>query len=179
MQIEDLPLPGLKRIRLKHVRDRRGEFVKNFHADMFQAAGIDHVIREEFYSRSARGVVRGMHFQRPPHDHTELVFCPAGRVIDVVVDLRRSSPTYGRYHAEILHGEEPCALFIPRGLAHGFQALEEGSMVFYSVSTVHHPESDAGIRWDSFGFTWPEPVAGLSDRDRAHPPLQGWESPFL
>jgi len=178
MRIEDLSIPGLKKIQLKHLRDARGGFVKNFHEPSFREAGILHEIREEFYSVSARGVVRGMHFQIPPHDHTKLVFCVQGKVIDVVVDLRRTSPAYGRHHAEILNGESPCALFIPRGLAHGFQSLDEGSMVFYSVSTVHHAPADAGIRWDSFGFDWPEPVTSVSDRDQAHPPLTGWESPF-
>lgn len=178
MRWEDTGIPGLRRLVCRSFRDERGVFVKTFHRGIFEEAGLEHAIAEEFYSATARGVVRGMHFQVPPHDHTKLVYCAAGRVMDVVVDLRRGSPTYGRWHAEELSAAIPAALFIPQGLAHGFQSLEDGSLLFYSVSTVHHPESDRGIRWDSFGFTWPEPVTGVSDRDRGHPALAGWESPF-
>lgn len=179
MECEALALPGLLRLNYRTFRDERGAFVKTFHADLFARFGIRHQIAEEFYSASARGVIRGMHFQIPPHDHTKLVYCAHGRVLDVVLDLRRGSPTCGQWHAEVLDAEKPTALFIPRGMAHGFQSLEDGSLVFYSVSSVHHPASDCGIRWDSFGFSWPQAVTGISPRDQSHPALADWTSPFV
>ena len=176
---EDLELPGLRRLVCRAFRDERGMFVKTFHSEMARQAGVSHTVAEAFYSSTARGVVRGMHFQIPPHDHSKMVYCAAGRVMDVVVDVRQGSPTLGRYHAEVLEADHPVVLFIPSGFAHGFQSLEDGSLVFYSVSTVHHPDADRGIRWDSFGFTWPEPITGISDRDRAHPCLADWKTPFV
>jgi dTDP-4-dehydrorhamnose 3,5-epimerase len=176
------PLSGLQEIHPRFFADARGSFVKTFHAELFRKAGLDFQPAEEFYSVSAAGVVRGMHFQLPPHDHAKLVYCPAGRVLDVIVDLRKNSKTYGEHFSRELSAENRVMLYIPSGFAHGFLALEAGSMMVYQTSTVHAPESDAGIHWESFGFDWPLKAANLSpilsDRDRAFPALADFASPF-
>jgi dTDP-4-dehydrorhamnose 3,5-epimerase len=175
---EETPLPGVRLIRPRLFTDARGLFVKTFHAGLFREAGLDFTPAEEFYSVSRAGVVRGMHFQVPPHDHAKLVYCSAGRVLDVVVDLRTSSPTFGRHFATELAAKTRAQLFIPSGFAHGFLALEDDSTMTYLTSTVHAAEADAGIRYDSFGFDWPVQAPVVSDRDLAFPAFADFNSPF-
>ncbi len=179
MQIEDFGFPGAFVIRPRVLADDRGTFVKTFHADNFAAAGLRTDWREEFYSTSARGIVRGLHFQVPPADHAKLVTCLAGSVIDVVVDLRRGSPTEGEVRSIQLDACDALGLYLPSGIAHGFQSLSETSTMLYKVTSVHAPECDAGIAWDSIGFVWPVAEAELSPRDRAHPALSSFDSPFV
>lgn len=161
-------LPGVQRIESRVAGDARGSFSKVWHAPFFHAQGIDADWRESYWSTSAAGVVRGMHFQAPPVDHDKLVTCVAGAVLDVLLDLRPGAG-YGRsWGSRLAPGE---ALFIPRGIAHGFLALEPGSTLFYQVTSVHHPDHDLGVRWDSFGFDWGVADPLLSERDRRLPAL--------
>lgn len=158
--------------------DERGAFVKTFHREHFSALGLPTDWREEYYSRSRRGVIRGMHFQTPPYDHEKLVYCIQGRVLDVVVDLRKDAPSYGKYFAIELDAECGHGLIIPKGMAHGFLALTENVLMSYKVTSVYAPENDAGIRWDSFGIDWGVDQPIVSARDRTHPKLEDFESPF-
>jgi dTDP-4-dehydrorhamnose 3,5-epimerase len=178
MKVIDEPLEQLKLIELPYFCDHRGSFTKSFHAAQFHSLGIDFVAQEEFCSVSRRGVIRGMHFQLPPDDHAKLVFCPHGQILDVAVDLRKASPTYGEHFATELGEENHRAIFIPPGFAHGFLSLEDRSLVFYSVSSIHSPTNDRGIRWDSFGMDWRTTAPIISDRDLQHPPLREFSSPF-
>lgn len=178
MEIVATELPGLKLIRPKIFQDARGSFVKTFHRDLFRGQGMDFEPREEFFSTSAKNVVRGMHFQLPPAAHAKLVYCIAGRVLDVVLDLRKNSPVFGRSCARELNAATREMFFIPIGLAHGFLALEDDATMVYQTSTVHSPAHDAGIRWDSFGFDWPVDHPILSERDRRFPALREFNSPF-
>ena len=131
-----------------------------------------HLVWDEiYYSTSGRGVIRGMHLQLPPHDHTKAVHCVAGRALDVVVDLRTQSPTLGRHAVIELDSTEPSLVVVPPGCAHGFQALDDDTLMLYLVSSVHAPAFDSGIRWDSFGCAWPLPASEISDRDRSLPDL--------
>jgi dTDP-4-dehydrorhamnose 3,5-epimerase len=161
-------------------RDDRGVFVKTFHAGQLADAGLRFELREEFYSVSRRGVLRGMHFQTPPFAHQKLVACMAGRVLDVLVDLRRGSVTFGAACSLELNAERPQLLWIPPGIAHGFLSLEDLSCVTYKTDREYAPEHDAGIRWNSFGFAWPmaEAELELSPRDQRHPALAEFDSPF-
>jgi dTDP-4-dehydrorhamnose 3,5-epimerase len=177
-EIEDTALPGLKVLRPRIFRDARGDFVKTYHAGIFRELGIPFAPAEEFFSVSHKNVVRGMHFQTPPHAHAKLVYCAAGRVLDVVVDLRRESPAFGRYVSRELSAANREMFFIPEGFAHGFLSLEDDTMMVYQTSTVHAPASDAGILWNSFGFDWPVSAPLVSDRDQAFPALAGFDSPF-
>ena len=173
-----MPLPGAWEV-IPVVRgDERGRFVKTFHFDAFNQRGLATGFREQYYSVSRRGVLRGMHFQTPPHDHAKLVTCLRGRVLDAALDLRRGSPTCGMHHLLELDAKKGNMAYLPPGLAHGFLALSETALVLYNVTSVYAPESDAGLRWDSVGIDWPlaEPV--LSPRDKDLPHLDNFQSPF-
>lgn len=171
-------LPGLVLLRPRIFQDQRGLFIKTFHAETFRDLGLAFEPREEFYSISAKGVLRGMHFQIPPAAHAKLVYCTAGRVTDVVLDLRRSSPTYGRWHACELNATTRELLFIPPGFAHGFLTLDEGATMVYLTTAGHAPDHDKGIRWDGFGYDWGVTAPVLSARDAAFPTLAEFQSPF-
>lgn len=158
--------------------DDRGLFVKTFHRSSLQAAGISFELRESYFSISKKGVIRGMHFQLPPYQHSKIVFCPVGAILDVLLDLRKGSPTYGQYCARELSAENHQAFFIPEGFAHGFKALTEGAMTYYLVSSEYDRDSDTGVRWDSFGFDWAEAQAVISQRDEQFLPLSTLDSPF-
>jgi dTDP-4-dehydrorhamnose 3,5-epimerase len=171
-------LPGVQHVSLRRFQDDRGTFVKTYSRQLFDANGAPFDLREEFYSFSRKDVVRGMHFQVPPHDHVKIVYCAAGAVLDVLVDLR-GGPGQGAVASVVLRGDEPSLLVIPKGIAHGFKSLADDSLMIYKTSTEHSPAHDKGIRWDSFGFDWgvdSPPV--LSARDAAHPALADFLSPF-
>lgn len=150
--------------------DQRGSFVKTYHRDVWARFGIEFQMAEEFYSTSRKGVIRGMHFQAPPHAHDKMVFCLSGGVRDVLLDLR-PGPNYGRVVECSLTAENRRILFIPAGIAHGFQATEDDSLLVYKTSTVHSPQSDSGIRFDSFEFDWGRGEQIISLRDKSHPTL--------
>jgi dTDP-4-dehydrorhamnose 3,5-epimerase/CDP-3, 6-dideoxy-D-glycero-D-glycero-4-hexulose-5-epimerase len=181
MKIIDEPLPGVRLLEPFVHRDPRGEFVKTFREDQLADVGIQMTIREEFFSTSAKNVLRGMHFQLPPHAHQKLVYCSRGRILDVILDLRRKSDTYGRAAGVELSEENRLMLHIPVGFAHGFLSLTDGACVIYKTDSVHAPSHDAGIFWNSFGFQWPlerDTAPVLSDRDARHPAFGQFASPF-
>jgi dTDP-4-dehydrorhamnose 3,5-epimerase len=165
----ELPRPRLE--------DRRGVFVKTMTRGLFGELGLPFEYSEEFYSISNRDVIRGMHFQIPPHDHVKLVYCAVGEVLDVLVDLR-SGPDYGRVASLTLSAADPKVLIIPKGIAHGFRSITDGSLMVYKTSTEHAPAHDRGLRWDSFGFDWGSADPIVSDRDLAHPGFPSFDSPF-
>lgn len=168
----DVTIAGVRLIRHPVRPDARGSFAKLLHASDLPDTGGVLALRESFVSWSHPGVLRGMHFQSPPAAHDKAVTCLAGRVLDVVLDLRRSSPTFGRACAYELSGHAPATVWIPVGCAHGFLALGESpALLHYSVTTEHSPEDDRGVRWDSFGFDWPDSARLVSERDKALPAL--------
>jgi dTDP-4-dehydrorhamnose 3,5-epimerase len=158
--------------------DERGTFVKTYHAPTFRALDILFDPKEEFYSVSKLNVLRGMHFQLPPESHAKLVHCLQGRVLDVALDMRRSSATFGKSFSVVLSAKNRELLFIPAGFAHGFLALEHDTLMVYKTDKVHVPASDSGIAWNSFGFSWPVVTPLLSERDRAHVRWEDFVSPF-
>lgn len=155
----------------KIFKDNRGTFIKTFHRNIFEQNNLETNFKEEYYSVSPKGVLRGMHFQTPPHDHVKLVYCVAGKVLDAVIDLRVSSSTYGKFELFSLDGNNSNMLYIPKGLAHGFYVESESAIMMYKVSTVYHPENDTGIRWDSVGIPWPDVKPIISERDLSFKPL--------
>ena len=179
MKVLEEVMPGLVLLKVFSHKDDRGEFVKTFNDDAFSRFGIPFAPKEIVFSISAKNVVRGMHFQVPPSDHHKLVSCSSGAILDVVVDLRKGSPSFGRHAAFNLNETNRHVLMIPRGFAHGFLALEERSLVAYATDTVHDPSSDSGIAWDGFGFEWPVESPVVSDKDRNLPALASFESPFV
>lgn len=177
-QALETPLMGCLEIRPRVSEDTRGRFVKTFHQPAFQEFGLDVQWAEEYYSVSHRGVLRGLHFQLPPHDHEKLVYCVFGEVLDAAVDLRLGSPTYGQHVTFRLDAQQATMIYLPRGLAHGFFTLSEKAILMYKVSSVYSPQHDAGIRWDTAGIQWPVDTPVLSDRDQNFPALKNFSSPF-
>jgi dTDP-4-dehydrorhamnose 3,5-epimerase len=183
MTLLPLALPGCFALDGAMQADERGGFHKLFHAPSFAALGLETGFVESYVSTSRRGVVRGLHLQTPPSDHAKLVVCLGGRARDALLDLRVGSPTFGRAETLLLTPDEPRALYVPRGVAHGFAALADDTRLLYFVSSVHDPAADTGVRWDSAGIDWwqgeaaGEPV--VSARDRALPALRDFRSPFV
>lgn len=178
MTIQPCPIPGLHLLQLRLLPDARGSFTKVFHQPTLLSAGLQFELQESYFSVSQQGVLRGMHFQVPPHQHSKIVYCAQGRILDVVLDLRRHSPTYGQHFSIELNAAEPQALYIPEGLAHGFLSLEAQTITCYLQSSVYAPSHDAGIRYDSFGMKWPVSNPLLSERDAQFLRFDVFESPF-
>lgn len=178
MRIEKTGLEGIVVLQPNIFQDQRGTFVKTFHSEMFAESGLETNFKESFYSHSKKNVIRGMHFQLPPFEHTKLVYVPYGKIMDVVVDIRKKSATYGKFIAEEISHPNGKSILIPPGFAHGFISLSDNSVVVYATSTIHHPEADSGIRWDSFGYDWGiyEPI--ISMRDKSFIKLSEFRSPF-
>lgn len=178
MTIHSELLPGAVILQAKVFTDRRGEFVKTFHAATFSRLGLPTDWPEEFHSVSGKHVLRGMHFQTPPADHGKLVYCLRGRVLDVILDLRQGSPTRGNFASIELGSGNHLLLYIPTGFAHGFLSLEDHSLMVYKTTKPHSPEQDSGVLWNSFGFPWPVKFPVLSDRDASFSELCNFKSPF-
>lgn len=171
-------ISGVLAVKPRVAVDRRGSFVKVFHKDLFAAQGLDTALAEVFFSTSGAGVLRGLHIQEPPHDHVKVVGCVAGAVFDAVLDLRRGSPTFGASATFRLSADDGTLLYIPQGVAHGFCVERATATMVYLTTSVHHPEADTGILWDSAGIGWPVGDPILSDRDRRLPALADYDSPF-
>lgn len=171
-------IAGCIEIQPKSFQDDRGRFVKVFQTLEFEKLHLSARFMEEFYSFSKPGVVRGLHFQTPPHDHEKLVYCVHGEVFDVVLDLRVGSPTYGQTQHFILNAEQANMLYIPSGLAHGFCTMSEPATLVYKVSSMHAPAHDQGILWSSIPIKWPISSPIVSDRDSKFPSLVKFASPF-
>jgi dTDP-4-dehydrorhamnose 3,5-epimerase len=168
----DAGLPGCRLLRPKEFKDHRGRFVKTYHLPSFAELGLETTWEEDFWSESRKGVLRGLHYQAPPFDQAKLVTCLTGSILDVVVDLRRSSRSFLRHAHCLLDSARPEALYIPRGVGHGFAVLSESAIVFYKTSRPYCPEADRGILWNSCGIDWPIQNPILSTRDAGFPTLQ-------
>jgi dTDP-4-dehydrorhamnose 3,5-epimerase len=181
MDIVPTLIGGCFEIRSPVHHDSRGSFTKPFQAELFLKAGLNSTWRESFWSSSRRGVLRGLHYQKPPSDHAKLITCVKGTVWDVAVDFRRSSSTFGKHVATELSAVSGRALYIPRGMAHGFLTISEEAIVCYLVETQHVPADDRGVLWNSCGIPWPlistiAPI--ISVRDAGFSPLPIDLSPF-
>lgn len=172
------PLAGAFLVRPPLFTDSRGSFVKTFHRDLFKSFGVEPHFTEEFFSTSAKNVIRGMHFQTPPADHAKYVCCLVGAVRDVILDLRKGSPSYGQHYAVELSSENRQGFYIPTGFAHGFLSLTDEALMLYKTTTVHNPACDAGLRWDSLGYDWGVTDPIVSIRDSAFPTLADFKTPF-
>jgi dTDP-4-dehydrorhamnose 3,5-epimerase len=162
--------------------DARGWFSETYSEPAFAALGITCRFVQDNHSLSVPAfTLRGLHFQTPPFGQDKLVRCIRGRIFDVVVDVRRGSPTYGQWVSAELSAENGHQLFVPIGFAHGFLTLEPECEVIYKVSNTYAPDHDGGIRWDSVGIDWPLPEGAapeLSAKDIKLPGLADFDSPF-
>jgi dTDP-4-dehydrorhamnose 3,5-epimerase len=176
--VADNILNGAYLFSMPSSEDARGSFVKSFSETRLRDAGIDFTLRESYYSFSKKDVIRGMHFQLPPHQHSKIVFCPTGSILDVIVDLRKDSLTYMQCLAHELSADNNRAIYIPEGFAHGFKSLTDNALTYYLVSSEYNKEHDTGIRYDTIGFEWgiKEPI--ISDRDMSFIAMEEFKSPF-
>lgn len=173
MQVTTTDIPGVLIFTPAPHSDERGLFTRTFDVDVARAAGLDpHAFVQDSLSRSHQGVVRGLHL-RSGKGEAKLVRCSYGAIFDVVVDLRAGSPTYGRWESYDLTGENQVSIYIPRGCAHGFQALTEPADTSYRIDRAHDPAEDVTIAYDDpdLAIRWPRPVTLVSDRDRRAPKL--------
>lgn len=175
MKFLPTPLEGAFVIELEQLDDERGFFARSFCQNEFKAHGLDPVVAQCNVSfNRKRGTLRGLHYQAEPHAEAKLVRCTRGAIWDVIVDLRKNSPTARQWHSAELTAENRRAFYIPAGFAHGFQTLVDDTEVLYQMSEFYHPESARGVRWDdpALGIDWPVPDPIMSERDRSYPPFQ-------
>ncbi len=175
MIFTDTPLKGAVVIEAEPIADKRGFFARLFCARAFTDRGLNpHLDQISMSHNSRRGIVRGLHLQRPPHCEAKLVRVTEGAIFDVAVDVRSGSPTYGHWFATELSAANRRQLYIPEGFAHGFQTLSGTAEVAYHISAPYAPDNLDGIRWDDpdLAIAWPDPAAAiLSERDAALPPF--------
>lgn len=178
----DTLIPGLYEFTPRRFTDARGYFVETYSVRALAAAGITEVFVQDNQSVSARGVLRGLHFQKPPHAQAKLVRVIAGRALDIAVDLRAGSPTFGQHHAVILDAALGNTFYIPAGFAHGFLALEDDTMLHYKCTDYYHPETEGALRWNdpALGIDWGQLVGEplVSEKDAAAPLLREFVTPF-
>jgi dTDP-4-dehydrorhamnose 3,5-epimerase len=173
MLFRETPIGGAWVVDVEPIADERGLFARTFDANLFEERGLSgEVIQCSTSLSPVAPTLRGLHYQADPHGECKLVRCTAGAVYDVLVDLRPSSPTHCRWYAVELSSENRRALYIPPGVAHGFQTLVDGSEMLYMIDRRYRPEAARGVRWDdpTFGIEWPDPVGAriMSERDRTY-----------
>ena len=182
MQVIKTAIEGVVIIEPKVFKDARGYFFESFSQREFEEKVCKVNFVQDNESMSCYGVMRGLHFQCPPYSQSKLVRCVRGKVLDVAVDIRKGSPTYGQHVAVELSEENHRQFFIPRGFAHGFSVLSETAVFQYKCDNFYHPEADGGINIldDSLGIDWqiPNDHAILSEKDTKHPVLKDFDSPF-
>jgi dTDP-4-dehydrorhamnose 3,5-epimerase len=183
MEVIKTAIEGVYIIEPKVFGDARGYFFESFSEREFkEKVGDIHFVQDN-ESMSKYGVMRGLHFQRPPYAQSKLVRCVKGKVIDVAVDIRKGSPTYGQHVAALLTEENHRQFFIPQGFAHGFAVLSESAVFQYKCDNFYHPEADGGISIldESLGIDWGLTMeeALLSEKDTKHPKLAEFDSPFV
>lgn len=166
MVVTETPLAGVFLLAPRVHGDGRGFFLESFHAKTFARLGIPHLFVQDNHSRSGKGVTRGLHFQRK-HGQGKLVRAITGTVYDVVVDLRPTSPTFGRWFGSLLSEENKLMMYIPEGCAHGFQVVSEVADFFYKCTDFYDPEDEGGILWNDpeLAIDWPLPEGIISKKD--------------
>ena len=171
-------LPDVLIIEPRVFRDDRGFFVETYHAPRYRAAGIDADFVQDNHSRSVRGTLRGLHWQTAPHPQAKLVRVLDGEILDVAVDVRTGSPTFGRWASVTLSADNFRQLFIPAGFAHGFLVVSARADIEYKCTDVYDPAAERGLMWDDpeLGIEWPTAAPILSARDQGHPPFAAWRA---
>jgi dTDP-4-dehydrorhamnose 3,5-epimerase len=171
-------IPGVFVIENDVFPDQRGSFVKIFEHRVWGEEGLVTNFSESYYSISHKGVIRGMHFQSPPHEHTKAVYVPYGKITDVLLDIRLSSPTYGQYESFEVSAENHRIMYIPPGIAHGFESHADNTIVIYHQNSERNAESEGGVLFNSFGMKWEAESPILSERDQQFATLADFKSLF-
>ncbi len=175
MKFHEAEIPGVFVIEAEPNQDERGSLSRQFCAGIFREKGLRTGICQSNVSANHRkGTIRGMHFQKPPYQEAKLVSCLRGRVFDVVLDLRKGSSAFGKWQAFDLSEQNARMIYIPEGCAHGFQTLEDQTLLHYQMFAFYRPEAVAGVRYDdpAFGISWPLPPILISERDRSYPNIK-------
>ena len=182
MKFSKASILGIVVIEPTVLSDKRGYFLESFNKNQFEKAIGKVSFVQDNESRSSKGVLRGLHYQKPPFAQAKLVRCIEGKILDIAVDIRKDSPTYGLYHSDILSGENKKQLFIPRGFAHGFVVLSDSAIFAYKVDNTYAPDYEAGILWNDkkLGIEWgaKESEIFISDKDEQLPLFSEFKSPF-
>ncbi|MFC1488305.1 dTDP-4-dehydrorhamnose 3,5-epimerase [Thermodesulfobacteriota bacterium] len=181
MKITPLKLEGTFAISLKPMEDERGYFMRTYDESIFKNHGLNLAWVQENQSLSKhKGIIRGLHFQKPPHSETKLVRVAKGAILDVFMDLRKGSKTYGKWDAIELSEENQQMVYIPKGFAHGFCTLSEESLVLYKVDNFYTPEAEGGLRWNdnTLGIDWPVKDPLVSPKDQKLGLFKDFVSPF-
>lgn len=181
MKITPTDIPGLIIIDLAVFRDERGFFVETWRDEWLKQLKLDNNFIQDNHARSeAKGVLRGLHFQKDPHCQAKLVWVTSGAVYDVAVDLRDGSPTYGKWYGLVLSARNMTRFLIPHGFAHGYMTLEEGTEFHYKVDAYYNAQSEGGLRWDDpdLGIQWPALAPTLSAKDKELPLMASFKTPF-
>ena len=180
MTVRSTPLPDVLVLEPKVFRDERGFFVETYRKETLARCGIAADLVQDNHSRSRKGTIRALHFQVPP-GQGKLVRCARGSVFDVVVDLRRSSPTFGRWWGAELSDKNHLQVWIPPGFAHGFCVTSDEADLVYRCTAYYDPDAERGIAWDSpdLAIPWPAESPKLSDRDRANPAFSEYSGPWF
>ena len=182
MRITATEFPGLAVIAPQVHQDERGFFLETFRRDLFAAAGLTFDFVQANHARSEKaGVLRGLHYQAPPAAQAKLVWVTSGKALDVVVDLRQGSPTFGRHFSIVLGAADFTRLFIPKGFAHGYLTQTPGVEFQYMVDAYYAPAHEQGLLWNDpdLGIDWPELEFTMAERDKTWPRLKDTASPFL
>lgn len=157
------------------IHDERGFFARMFSKEQLESKGLKaDIVQCNISYNKKKGTLRGMHYQIAPHEEVKIVRCTAGAIYDVIIDLRPHSPTFKKVATVVLSADNRKLLYVPEGVAHGYQTLDDDVEVFYAVTEYYHPESARGVRWndDAFGIKWPLPVSVISKRDESFPAFQ-------
>lgn len=182
MEVKSTKIEGVYILEPRVFKDARGYFFESFSKRDFEEKVGKVEFVQDNESCSTRGVIRGLHFQRPPYSQAKLVRCVVGKVRDVAVDLREGSPTYGEYVAVELSEENHLQFFIPKGFAHGFEVVSDVAVFQYKCDEYYHPETEGGIDPfdESLGIDWQTSMADaiVSDKDKKHPKLSDFQTPF-
>jgi dTDP-4-dehydrorhamnose 3,5-epimerase len=181
MQIDQTALPGVLILTPRRFGDARGWFTETWNAARMAESGLDYTFVQDNHSFSAeKGTLRGLHYQSPPRAQDKLVRCSRGAILDVAVDARVGSPTYGQWIAEELTADNRRQLLVPKGFLHGFVTLTPDTEVQYKCTDLYAPAHDGGVRWDSCGINWRLTSAPiLSAKDAVAPAFVDWQSPFI
>ena len=180
MELTQTPLKDCFLIKNNLYADSRGFFLESFHKEKFlELTGISMEIKQINFAKSVKNVLRGLHYQLQPYAQSKLVGVMSGAVLDVVVDVREDSPTYGRKFETLLDDPSVC-LYVPRGFAHGYEVLEDDTLFYYGVDNFYSPENERGIKYDDpyLGINWKNDNNEISDKDRKHPYLEKAELNF-
>lgn len=179
MIIAPTAISGCFQILPKIQKDDRGSFIKVFNESFFRENNLETSFSEGFYSHSRQRVLRGLHFQAPPKDQAKLVYCVHGKVLDVAIDIRHGSPTFGKHITLELSEKTGNVLYLPKGLAHGFYTLSKKAIMVYHVTSTYSQQHDTGILWNSANIDWPDLNPITSPRDNQFPALSEFTSPFI